>query len=66
MPMAMERQLQSLGSEAPMVTNELRPQSDIRPTLVQNEQGAIGYIVAWFLGIPASVLFLIFLVRGCN
>ncbi len=49
-----------------MVTNELRPQSDARPALVQNEQGAIGYIVAWFLGIPASVLFLIFLVRGCN
>lgn len=66
MPMATERQLHCLSSEAPMVTNELRPQSDARPALVQNEQGAIGYIVAWFLGIPASVLFLIFLVRGCN
>ena len=34
--------------------------------LVRNEDGAIGYIAAWILGIPASVLFLIFLMRGCN
>jgi len=33
---------------------------------LQTEQGAMGYIVLWFLGVPASVLFLIFLVRGCN
>jgi hypothetical protein len=31
-----------------------------------NEEGAIGYIAAWLLGIPASVLFVIFLLRGCN
>jgi hypothetical protein len=28
--------------------------------------GAIGYILLWFLGVPASVLFAIFLLRGCN
>jgi hypothetical protein len=29
-------------------------------------RGAIGYILLWFLGVPASVLFAIFLLRGCN
>lgn len=37
-----------------------------RRSLRQNEEGAIGYILAWFLGVPASVLFVIFLLRGCN
>jgi hypothetical protein len=31
-----------------------------------DETGAIGYILLWLLGIPASVLFLIFLMRGCT
>jgi hypothetical protein len=31
-----------------------------------NEQGAMGYILLWAMGVPASVLFLIFLLRGCN
>jgi hypothetical protein len=30
------------------------------------EQGAIGYMVLWLLGVPASVLFVIFLMRGCT
>ena len=30
------------------------------------DTGAIGYIVAWFLGVPAVLLFAIFLLRGCN
>jgi hypothetical protein len=30
------------------------------------ESGAIGYILLWALGVPASVLFVIFLLRGCN
>jgi hypothetical protein len=37
-----------------------------RPGLVSNEEGAIGYIAAWLLGVPASVLFIIFLMRGCT
>jgi hypothetical protein len=28
--------------------------------------GAIGYIILWILGVPASLLFLIFLLRGCT
>ena len=30
------------------------------------DQGAIGYIILWLLGVPASVLFVIFLLRGCD
>lgn len=32
----------------------------------QREQGAIGYILLWAMGVPASLLFLVFLLRGCN
>jgi hypothetical protein len=33
---------------------------------LDDEQGAIGYIFLWLLGVPASVLFIIFLMRGCT
>ena len=28
------------------------------------QKGRIGYVIAWLLGVPASVLFVIFLIRG--
>jgi uncharacterized protein YjbJ (UPF0337 family) len=31
-----------------------------------DEDGAIGYIVLWLMGVPAGLLFCIFLLRGCN
>jgi hypothetical protein len=31
-----------------------------------NEEGAAGYIFLWLLGVPASLLFVIFLLRGCT
>jgi hypothetical protein len=31
---------------------------------VLNEEGKLGYLVAWLLGVPSSILLLIFLVRG--
>jgi len=34
--------------------------------LAEAEDGAVGYMAAWLLGVPASVLFVIFLLRGCN
>jgi hypothetical protein len=34
--------------------------------LYQEQTGAIGYILLWVMGVPASLLFLIFLLRGCN
>jgi hypothetical protein len=33
---------------------------------VTEETGAIGYIALWILGVPASLLFLFFLARGCT
>jgi hypothetical protein len=33
-------------------------------SIVGNDSGRIGYIVAWALGVPTSILILIFLVRG--
>jgi hypothetical protein len=32
----------------------------------QNEKGKIGYIILWLMGVPVSVLLLIFLLRGCT
>ena len=31
---------------------------------INNDEGRIGYFIAWLLGVPASVLFFIFLLRG--
>lgn len=33
-------------------------------TLLKDQTGRIGYLIAWLLGVPASVLFVIFLIRG--
>jgi hypothetical protein len=30
------------------------------------QKGKIGYILLWLMGVPASVLVLIFLLRGCT
>lgn len=32
--------------------------------IVRSQEGRVGYIIAWLLGVPVSLLFLIFLVRG--
>lgn len=32
--------------------------------IFNNESGRIGYLIAWLLGVPVSVLFVIFLIRG--
>jgi hypothetical protein len=31
-----------------------------------DEEGALGYILLWAMGVPASLLFVVFLLRGCN
>jgi hypothetical protein len=33
---------------------------------LRNQQGAIGYILLWVLGIPIPLLLLFFILRGCN
>lgn len=32
--------------------------------VVNSQRGAIGYLVAWLLGVPVTVLLIIFLLRG--
>jgi hypothetical protein len=32
----------------------------------EDANGAIGYILLWLMGVPATVLFAIFVLRGCN
>jgi hypothetical protein len=31
-----------------------------------DEEGAAGYILLWLMGVPAGLLFVVFLLRGCN
>lgn len=35
-----------------------------RFAVLMSQNGRIGYIIAWLLGVPASLLFVIFLIRG--
>lgn len=30
------------------------------------QQGKVGYIILWALGVPIPLLFLVYLLRGCN
>jgi len=32
----------------------------------RNQEGKLGYILLWALGVPIPVLFVIFLLRGCT
>jgi hypothetical protein len=32
----------------------------------KGEEGKIGYIILWLMGVPVSVLLIIFLLRGCT
>ena len=33
---------------------------------LRSEEGAAGYILLWLMGVPAGLLFVVFLLRGCN
>ena len=34
--------------------------------LLHKQDGKIGYILLWLIGVPIPVLFVIFLLRGCT
>lgn len=34
--------------------------------LRSGQQGRVGYILLWLLGVPIPILFLIYLLRGCS
>jgi len=44
------------------------PECNMRnfPSLARDQQGRVGYILLWLLGVPIPVLFLIYLLRGCT
>jgi hypothetical protein len=35
-------------------------------TIMKNDQGKIGWILLWALGIPIPVLLVLFVLRGCT
>jgi len=37
--------------------------NDIKPS---HEQGSLGWIFLWLIGIPIPILLILFLVRGCT
>ena len=39
--------------------------SSVREKL-RSEEGRAGYVLMWLLGVPIPVLFLIYVLRGCN
>jgi hypothetical protein len=39
---------------------------EVKPNRYQQETGALGYMLLWAMGVPASLLFVVFLLRGCN
>src|SRR5438105_3797115 len=45
--------------------NLLEERKSIMPNF-DDQRGKIGYIILWLLGVPASILILIFLLRGCT
>lgn len=32
----------------------------------KSEEGAVGWVVLWLMGVPVSILLVLFLVRGCT
>ena len=35
-------------------------------SLPGRQEGKVGYILLWLLGVPIPILFLIYLLRGCS
>lgn len=35
-------------------------------SIYKNQEGKIGYILAWLLGIPIPILLLVYFLRGCD
>lgn len=37
-----------------------------RSAVPTQQEGKVGYILLWLLGVPIPILFLIYLLRGCS
>lgn len=58
-------QKQKIDQPAPQAGEKGQPSQKVGNLPdIEAQTGAIGYILAWLLGVPASVLLLIFLIRG--
>ena len=55
--------LERTNMKTPTEPNRHKPKE---PNRYQQETGAMGYILLWAMGVPASLLFVVFLLRGCN
>ena len=42
----------------------IKKKDSLSKKILTSQRGAMGYVLAWMLGVPASVLFVIFLIRG--
>jgi hypothetical protein len=38
----------------------------LKERYLEKQDGVVGYGLLWLMGVPATVLFAIFLLRGCN
>jgi hypothetical protein len=38
--------------------------SDKMTKILNSQEGAVGYLLAWLMGVPASILLIFFLLRG--
>jgi len=36
------------------------------PTTMKMQEGKMGYLLLWLVGVPIPILLVIFLLRGCN
>lgn len=44
--------------------NNLKTGVESAKEIINSESGAVGYLVAWLLGVPVSVLLIVFLLRA--
>ena len=49
-----------------MIKDAMKPFIRSGPSTPFYQQGKIGYILAWLIGVPAPILVLVYLLRGCT
>jgi hypothetical protein len=54
------------GRIDPEDSSETAEQGVVSSWARKAQEGKIGYIILWLLGVPVSLLLLIFLIRGCT
>jgi hypothetical protein len=52
-----------MGGLATLLLGEIMK---ILSKIIENQTGAMGWILLWAIGIPVPILLLLFMVRGCT